>query len=301
MQERILLGETGLEGPVRAIIVDPDLLGGSQTRRVAIPGAPVPGWVKAWQLACPYILPCPPSSSISPPPHHLSHTHHTTPPNHPKSSQKKVAIIFHNSLKVFVAVSGTLVFQLFTMSSVSSTASSMSSTSTVSSSRPSSSSKYRVAEYYDGQVLRIHESRRRPHVTSLAKSTSSARHERPIGAYASLLPIAEPNSNAKGTDHGDRSNKHGSRMISHVTTATHISPKAKPVIIQSPLPLRTLKKGALPVFEDSDIPTPPQTPKMQRLATPEIEEWDDSPFCDCCADMRFIKFCTSCGSKLHSL
>ncbi|KAF2792305.1 hypothetical protein K505DRAFT_55462 [Melanomma pulvis-pyrius CBS 109.77] len=174
-------------------------------------------------------------------------------------------------------------------------------------SRSSSSSKYRVTEYHDGKVLRIHESCRRSHVTSLAHSTSptlstSNPHGRPIGAYTSLLPMEMSSSNThstRGTRSGHALKDGEPRLTPHVTAAAHVSPRAKAVIFQSPMPIRSSRKDILPLFETSGIPTPPPTPKIERLPTPELEDLDKTLFCDCCVNVRSINYCASCGLGLH--
>lgn len=49
---------------------------------------------------------------------------------------------------------------------------------------------------------------------------------------------------------------------------------------------------------DSKCLSPPPTPRIGRLPTPDIELLDDTPYCDCCAKGGIRKFCTNCGSLL---
>lgn len=49
---------------------------------------------------------------------------------------------------------------------------------------------------------------------------------------------------------------------------------------------------------DSKYLSPPPTPKIGRLPTPDLEPLDDAPFCDCCAETGIRNFCTNCGSIL---
>lgn len=48
------------------------------------------------------------------------------------------------------------------------------------------------------------------------------------------------------------------------------------------------------------LATPPATPKMERLPTPELEDLDERPFCDCCTGVQVMKYCAACGYELES-
>ena len=191
------------------------------------------------------------------------------------------------------------------MSSSSATTSATSLMSATSLSRPDSTSKYRVVEYHDGNVLRIHESRRHSHVTGLASSSTSTRYARSLGVQASPLTTEIPSSSmrnphdAPNTRISDRSRDRQLRLSTHVTSIPHPSPRTNAIVFQSPIPLRPKIKACTPLVEFSGVPTPPSTPKIGRLATPELEDLDEVPFCDCCVDVHLIKYCASCGSGLH--
>jgi hypothetical protein len=191
------------------------------------------------------------------------------------------------------------------MSSSSATTSATSLISATSLSRPISTSKYRVAEYHDGNVLRIHESRRHSHVTGLANPSTSTGHARSLGVQASPLTTEIPSPSMRSphdtpnTPIANGSRNRELRLSKHVTLIAHPSPRANAIVFQSPIPLRPKIKAYTPLVESSGMPTPPSTPKIGRLATPELEDLDEVPFCDCCVDAHLIKYCASCGSGLH--
>jgi hypothetical protein len=191
------------------------------------------------------------------------------------------------------------------MSSSSATTSATSLMSAASRHLPISTSKYRVAEYHDGNVLRIHESRRHSHVTGLANPSTSTRDAKSLGVQATHLTKETPSSstisphNTPNTRISNGSRDRNLRLSTHVTSVGHPSPRANAIVFQSPIPLRPKVRAYSPIFESSGMPTPPSTPKIGRLETPELEDFDQVPFCDCCVDAHLIRYCASCGSGLH--
>jgi hypothetical protein len=81
----------------------------------------------------------------------------------------------------------------------------------------------------------------------------------------------------------------------HVTAKSN----AKPVLVQAnTTKVRKSKTKAYPVPISSTLPTPPPTPRMGRLETPDLSDLEDTPFCDCCEDLKPVKSCPSCGIEL---
>jgi len=229
---------------------------------------------------------------------HISQLHHTSQyhlQRHPKGLWQHFEHLGDILLRPFVS-------RLFTMSSSSATTSLMSATSL---SRPISTSKYRIAEYHDGNVLRIHESRRHSHVTGLANPSTPTRHARSLEVQASHLTTEIPSSSMRSphdtpnTRIANRSRERELRLSKHMISISHPSPRANAIVFQSPIPLRPKTKAYNPLVESSGMPTPPSTPKIGRLATPELEDLNEVPFCDCCVHAHLIKYCASCGSGLH--
>jgi hypothetical protein len=174
-------------------------------------------------------------------------------------------------------------------------------------SRPNISSKYRTVEYHDGDVRRIHESRRHLHVTGLANPSISIRHGRSLGVHVGPLRTdisvsnVDKTCNTRSTRSVNESQKGELGLRAHVTSVAHPSPRARAIIFQSPKPLRPKEKTTDPLFESSGLPTPPPTPRIVRLATPELNDVDEVRFCDCCIEAHLVKYCASCGSGLHQI
>jgi hypothetical protein len=47
-------------------------------------------------------------------------------------------------------------------------------------------------------------------------------------------------------------------------------------------------------------PTPPPTPRLRRLPTPELSDLGDAPFCEC-DEVALIRYCNSCRKDLDPL
>ncbi|KAF2708373.1 hypothetical protein K504DRAFT_353155, partial [Pleomassaria siparia CBS 279.74] len=154
-------------------------------------------------------------------------------------------------------------------------------------------SNYRVAEYHNGNVHQIFESRRHQHVTNFGAGPTSYRQQETTTVH--WFSVAE-NSPLVIHDLRSGSQKGGDPMSKpHVTVATHVSPRAKPIIFQSPTPHRPKPMDISPLFKTLVITTPPPTPKIDRLPTPELDDLDGFPFCNCCVDVYHCKYCVSCG------
>jgi hypothetical protein len=160
-----------------------------------------------------------------------------------------------------------------------------------------SSPTYRQVNYYDGIKVCIAESRRHSHVIQSGTTSST------------LVPALEPSGPqtvlGKGYDSSqatlvrDTSSARGPRPTSHVTSKSRRA-KAETVIVQAPIPVKLNGSRIIPQVDIKDLPTPPPTPKIRRLPTPDLEDLEDSPFCHCCIEESFFKYCTSCGNNLRS-
>lgn len=158
-----------------------------------------------------------------------------------------------------------------------------------------SGSKYRKVEYNDGEVVRIQETRRRqpskepvPNLNSDSQTRHIENAQHPDAKVPALLKGQGDCYSSKRTPAQSNENR-------HVTAKSN----AKPVLVQAnTTKVRNSRTKANPVLATPMLPTPPPTPRMGRLETPELTDLEDSPFCDCCEDLKQVKYCASCGVKL---
>ncbi|KAF1966219.1 hypothetical protein BU23DRAFT_574176 [Bimuria novae-zelandiae CBS 107.79] len=162
-------------------------------------------------------------------------------------------------------------------------------------------STYRRMDYHHGDAVRITESRRRSPVISSTKSVQSARtlapssmDEQPKSSSRShgiLTQPSRPRSSSTTQQHHD----------DHVTSRSTLKPKAQVVIVQRSVAVSVdFKKRGTPPHFSIDVATPPPTPRMGRLSTPELDDPDERPFCDCCTGIQGPKYCAGCGCELSS-
>jgi hypothetical protein len=243
--------------------------------------------------ALPYI-PGVPTSLV-----HLSYSplppldsHHTTQRNHPEPSSD----LFRSHCKPF-SIAFRLYFPAATHKYLAHTH--MSSPSMPMSREPPSKAEsgagYRTVEYRNGSVVCVQESRRRRHREAKSDASRYLR-TRHLDLFdmrhdsTSSVIVEEVHSliEAKGK-------KDPSSGLWHVTSAVPMRPRAKkPMITQE-----TANKDAHATLEPRPrvmhMLTPPSTPKIERLPTPELPELEESAFCECCeAASHVVRYCASC-------
>jgi len=159
--------------------------------------------------------------------------------------------------------------------------------------------EYRQTTYHNGRSIQIEESRRR--------SWAVRKFDSPVQTYADfvLYPVENehtsqrsrlqqvelPHPAPRGLAAGP-----GERHVTHVTSAKNVSKgRSKTVVLHGELKsnreLLVESKGAL---HSSAGPTPPPTPRLGRLPTPDLDELDEAPFCDCGGDSHAVKRCAEC-------
>jgi hypothetical protein len=157
--------------------------------------------------------------------------------------------------------------------------------------------RYRAVKYYDGDIVRILETRRREGVEIAASNPEEHNHPRTSGTRYLLPTVGPAPLNGPGPGSRSRTIREQSTNPKHVTTKLN----AKPVVVHATAPnkIRKSKSTDNPAPKVHELPTPPPTPRMGRLETPELSDLEDNPFCDCCQDVRLVKYCASCGSRLN--
>jgi hypothetical protein len=90
------------------------------------------------------------------------------------------------------------------------------------------------------------------------------------------------------------------RSVPHVTSAKHSSKsRTRPVIVhEAAKSIETLPDKTRVSYQKSAGPTPPPTPRLARLATPDLSDLDEAPFCNCGVEAHVVKRCTACSREL---
>lgn len=156
-------------------------------------------------------------------------------------------------------------------------------------------SMYRQTDYHDGRGFQLIESRRRSPPSSVTKSASkidalasSSRKDQSISSGRSHKASTQPcHPRSISTDQSPKLGSHVSSRSSK--SSSHV------VIVQGLMSVSVDfgKKGVA-----IDLSTPPPTPKFERLPTPELDDLDERPFCDCCTGMQVVRYCATCGCEL---
>ncbi|KAF2659456.1 hypothetical protein K491DRAFT_196013 [Lophiostoma macrostomum CBS 122681] len=162
------------------------------------------------------------------------------------------------------------------------------------SSKTEETAGYRIVEYRNGSVVCVQETRRRPRHHQ-AKSDA--------GQYSR-------------THHYELFDMRNNPTSSVIVESVHCSIEAKekmnlPLYHVTSLPMRPRAKKPVITQEAADTDdhatigqplrfpamlTPPSTPKIERLPTPELPEVEECAFCDCCeAGPHVVHYCASCG------
>jgi hypothetical protein len=137
----------------------------------------------------------------------------------------------------------------------------------------------RQKEIVDGNVVRIFEYSRRRHDKSLpgpnaishrAKSPSKEcrndRNHRSEVADRTIVVVHAVLSSQKPSVPAQTSRYSALESISERANST----------------LEVSKQSDETYFQYSSLPTPPPTPRIQRLLTPDFDFWKERRFCDCC-------------------
>ncbi|KAG9185727.1 hypothetical protein G6011_07058 [Alternaria panax] len=162
--------------------------------------------------------------------------------------------------------------------------------------------EYRQIAYRDGGNVQIAESRRPTWADRMVEAS--------VQTYTDfvLYPKENKHSHLWGGFEEVSSQPHPARPRGaagpssevHVTSAKHSSKvKLKPVILhaEAKSSQRVPLEGKVAV-RSSASPTPPLTPRLGRLSTPELSDLDEAPFCDCGVASHVFKRCTNCNVEI---
>ena len=159
---------------------------------------------------------------------------------------------------------------------------------------------YRQTMYHDGASVCIEESRRSGVARKVEPSTETFVD---FVLYPTSSTESTPRSHPHEALHNHPAPKRrvaGSNSYPHVTSAKHSSrSRAKPAIVHGALgSSELLGIGARSALQSSAGPTPPPTPRLKRLPTPELPGLDEAPFCDCGVGEHIVKRCTVCSKEV---
>jgi hypothetical protein len=162
-------------------------------------------------------------------------------------------------------------------------------------------SQYRTAKYHDGQMIRIEESRRCQATVEPVTGNVSVQRTRQLRRQHNSYHLHQ-SSHSNGDGEKARSTTESSLATAGHVTSAHLPSRkltAKPILIQAQ-PVKEVQKPKISSsFDAYEILTPPPTPRIGRLATPDLPELEAFPFCHCCEERNIVKYCTSCGSEME--
>jgi hypothetical protein len=158
---------------------------------------------------------------------------------------------------------------------------------------------YRQTTYQNVAGLQIEESLRRSGLVRKVESPARAYKDFVLFPVNSVPP-APQSQTVKGfrKDPASRSSP-AEHSMSHVTSAKRASRNGpKSVVIHNPSKSMEPKSDTTKrSYRPSAGLTPPPTPRLARLLTPDLSDPDEAPFCDCGADAHVIRRCTSCNKE----
>jgi hypothetical protein len=183
-----------------------------------------------------------------------------------------------------------------------------------------STADYRRHENLDGNVFRIHEIRRRRRLEyrqaiSMTKSNDESARESCDNLKSTSRACSTLRTAKGANDNPNEFQDHLKQRIVSKTAKVHKSPGRYPVVLVNPS--RDSDAGSLIENSSSLVDrthisvkpckvdqayelTPPPTPHLQRLSTPELPDLESTSFCPCCQPVA-EQLCTLCKKKFSTL
>lgn len=158
-------------------------------------------------------------------------------------------------------------------------------------------SGYRRTDYCDGSSIRIVESRRRPRKVESTSPVPSL-HTSSARTSSSSFPSQRVKTSQPSSCSSSLVGRKSSGPKGHVIPYSSQPSRAKTVVVHSSFLAKPARSCTTSQKHGADPLTPPPTPRMGRLPTPELDDLDQRPFCDCCIGMGSVKYCASCGQSL---
>lgn len=160
--------------------------------------------------------------------------------------------------------------------------------------------RYRQTMYHDKAGVQIAESRRRGGGARKVESPTQTYTDFVLYPTDSIKSSSRSHSYDSSRCSAPKVRERESYSIPHVTSAKHSSKvRPKPAIIQRALePRRKLSGEEKRSFYFPEEPTPPPTPRLTRLPTPELPDLKEAPFCDCGVGVHVVKRCRICNKEV---
>ncbi|KAF2834596.1 hypothetical protein M501DRAFT_1000045 [Patellaria atrata CBS 101060] len=156
-------------------------------------------------------------------------------------------------------------------------------------------SEYRRYERSDGRTIRIYEQYRRPRISTPRKSKISL----PDGIFPEVHSVQRLSSTQR-----DQVVREEDRIAKemHVTKVPQLSRLRRKVVVhqksvKEELDGAMLRKDRFQSRAEESTSLPPPTPNIGRLATPDLPEIVEFPFCECCDQMATM-VCQRCAFEM---
>ncbi|KAF9738138.1 hypothetical protein PMIN04_006296 [Paraphaeosphaeria minitans] len=161
-------------------------------------------------------------------------------------------------------------------------------------------SMYRQTDYHYGKSIQVVECRRRAPITSVSTPAQEVHAIAPKSPKKEvLLPPRSQKVSSQQSQRRSTSTYSLPKQYDHVTPRSSPKTKARSQVV--------LVQGYVSVaveFGKKDVAiglvAPPPTSKIGRLRTPELEELDERPFCNCCRGVQIVMYCAACGCEWDS-
>ena len=157
--------------------------------------------------------------------------------------------------------------------------------------------QYRQTVYHDGAGRHIAESRRRPRAVRKLQPATTANPDWVLYPTNNASPSPYSRSANASRDYPSSVSSGKTGVAPHVTSAkrsSNINPKTI-VIVDARQSTKIVADELKPSIQIPAVLTPPPTPKIERLPTPDFHDLDEAPFCNCGVEAHIVKFCTTCN------
>lgn len=266
------------------------------------------GWCWAWRNFAVYI---PRTAHLSHlysfPPLNSRHTHHPTPQYHPRSKVELFSICqaFGNARNTYRHIMSPIKVAGHPVTVSSSSTGPLPSQQA--SARPTQTTfcqQQGQMMYDDGSGRRIIDSRRRSRKLSGTRISAKTARAESNTSTSKVRPCFESPSVPEEQKQPVLRARSDTVQAPHVTfvkqsRSSPSKPKAVIIVDQSTRNLSRTTQVQISPRSRFEF-TPPPSPRLGRLETPELSDLEDTPFCECGADAHIVKRCTRCGHEIES-
>jgi hypothetical protein len=152
--------------------------------------------------------------------------------------------------------------------------------------------------YDDGSGHRIVDSRHRSRMGHVHDVTTQADHV--SAPTEDAVPSWNPSAMAIRNRSASGVSSKSPNPEQHVIRRTERSKAKVVIIVGTPRPATTKSYDNVTFSQKHEEFTPPPTPRLRRLLTPDLSDLDEAPFCDCGFEASVVKYCTRCEEVINS-